>query len=324
MVVAVVRDVMTRRFATVRVGAGYREIIDALVRHEVGAIPVVDKAGRVLGVVSEADLLSDLARAGGAAAQAVERPRWHSSGRTPAGHVGWDLRPVPTVTIAPDASAAAAAELMVAMDVERIPVVDGDGRLVGVISRRDLLRAFLRTDRDVRDELAGPVLRRVLARRAPQVKVDVLDGVVTLTGRTDRRSTAQLALDLARAVPGVVDVVDRLGFRYDDTGKARRGVHGQWRGPPMIAAGPNGPGASPGTGERCLAPAAALLSASSVQGERRERLSQPALDRRPPGEPAEPDDRHPVASDLQPTTRTLATASATTCSAAFPTSLGEP
>mgnify|MGYP006321555035 CR=1 FL=1 len=82
--------------------------------------------------------------------------------------------------------------------------------LVGTVSRRDLLRAFQRLDRAVCDELAGPLLRRVLALRAPHVHVDVADGVVTLTGSTDRRSTAQVVVDVARTVPGVVDVKDHL------------------------------------------------------------------------------------------------------------------
>ena len=105
------------------------------------------------------------------------------------------------------------------MHAERLPVVTADGKLVGTVSRRQVLQASVHLDPVRRDELAGPVLRRVLARRAPHVHVTQADGVVTLTGSTDRRTTAQLALSLARAVPGVVNVVDRIAYAVDDTAR---------------------------------------------------------------------------------------------------------
>ena len=78
-------------------------------------------------------------------------------------------------------------------------------------------QAWSPPDRAGRDELAGPVLRRVLAHTAPQVRVDVNEGVVTLTGSTARRSTAEMVSELARAVPGVVSVVDRIAYANDDS-----------------------------------------------------------------------------------------------------------
>jgi CBS domain-containing protein len=191
-----VREVMTRTVRAVRDGAGYEEMVDALVTAGAGALPVVDGAGRVLGVVSDGDLLAVVARGGDVSVPA-----------------SWGV----PVTIDADTSVAAAARVMDATRMERLPVVGDDGQLIGIVSRRQLLRAALPPDPARRDELAGPVLRRVLARRAPHVHVETAGGVVTLTGTTDRRSTAQLVLGLARSVPGVVDVVDRLTYAADDT-----------------------------------------------------------------------------------------------------------
>jgi CBS domain-containing protein len=199
MAVPLVRDVMTPARFAVHDGAGPQEIIERLVKHDTAVLPVVDGSGRVVDVWCEADVLPHVVRD----APAVTRPR-----RT-------ERR---ALTVAPETPVTAAAELMVAARVEGLPVVDPTGGLVGTLARRDVLRASLQFDPAVRNELAGPVLRRVLARRAPHVRVDAVDGVVTLSGWTERRSTAQMAVGLARAVPGVVDVVDRLEYRQDDTG----------------------------------------------------------------------------------------------------------
>jgi CBS-domain-containing membrane protein len=130
-------------------------------------------------------------------------------------------RTVP-VMIAPEVSVESAAQLMDATRLDLLPVVTDDGRLVGTVTRGQVRQAMPQADRARRDELAGPVLRRVLARTAPLVCVAVDDGVVTLTGSTDRRSTAEMASELARAVPGVVRVVDRIAYTTDDTGQPPR------------------------------------------------------------------------------------------------------
>jgi CBS domain-containing protein len=197
MTAPTVLGVMTRTVRAVRDGAGYGEMVDALVSQDAGTLPVVDDAGRVLGVVSDWDLLA-------AVAQGSKVPNVHRASHRP-------------VTITPDASLASAIQLMDATRVERLPVVTDDGKLVGTVSRRQVLQASLPPDPAWRAELAGPVLRRVLAHRAPQVRAVVADGVVTLTGSVDRRSTAQLVVGVARDVPGVVNVVDRIIYLTDDT-----------------------------------------------------------------------------------------------------------
>jgi osmotically-inducible protein OsmY len=104
--------------------------------------------------------------------------------------------------------------------VKRLPVVDA-GRLVGIVSRGDVLRIYLRADADIERDVERQVLRGVLALDPPEVSARVVDGVVTLTGTTDRRSTAGLALRLARAVDGVVRVVNDLRWNVDDIAEAR-------------------------------------------------------------------------------------------------------
>jgi CBS domain-containing protein len=127
----------------------------------------------------------------------------------------------PAVTIGPSATVASAARLMERHDVKRLPVVDGD-HLVGIVSRRDLLSTYLRPDDDIRAEVRGDVLQRVLLTDPTAVVVAVDEGVVTLTGKVDRRSTAEIAGRLARAVSGVVDLVNLLDWKYDDTAELKR------------------------------------------------------------------------------------------------------
>jgi CBS domain-containing protein len=217
MRIPAVRDVMTRRVVAVRGHAGYKEMVDALTGYGVSALPVVDEETRVVGLVSEADLLpkvefaGDDPRAGLLARRARRTARAKAGGDTAA-----DLMTAPAVTVDPDTTVVAAARLMESEAVKRLPVVDGDGRLVGIVARSDLLRVFLRGDGDIRAEVEADVLGRTLAIEPSDVDVEVRAGVVRLRGRVDRSSTARIAVRLTRAVTGVVDVLDGLGYGYDD------------------------------------------------------------------------------------------------------------
>ena len=130
--------------------------------------------------------------------------------------VAADLMTAPAVTVAPDAPVVVAVKRIETERVKRLPVVDGDGRLVGIVSRRDLLRMHVRPDPVIRSEIVDDVLRRTLRIDPVAVQVDVAGGVVTLAGVVDRRSTADLAVRLAASVPGVVDVIDKLARQRDD------------------------------------------------------------------------------------------------------------
>ncbi|MGW9197221.1 CBS domain-containing protein [Micromonospora chersina] len=212
-----VQDVMTTDVATVREGTAYREIVDVLTGRHVTAAPVVDGAGQVLGVVSEADLMYKVKLQGQPQPRRILPDRHRREARAKAGAtLAADLMTAPPVTVSPDASLVEAARTMDVRGVKRLPVIDDLGRLVGIVTRGDLLKVHLRPDADIRRDVRDEVLRRTLGVPDGVVDVTVHDGVVTLTGQLDRWSTVRLALRLARQVSGVVEVVDALGYAIDD------------------------------------------------------------------------------------------------------------
>jgi len=215
---AKVRDVMTNNVVAVRERAGYKEIVEALIGFGVSALPVLDGDYRVVGVVSEADLLPKAEFAGDQLQAPLFERRRRRTARTKAGgDTASELMTSPAVTIGPGASTVRAAQLMADEKVKRLPVVSEHGRLIGVVSRSDLLRTYLRPDAEIGDEVTSDVFGRTMGIRPSEVKVVVVDGIVTLRGRVDRRSTAGIVVKLTRAVTGVVDVVDELTYEYDDT-----------------------------------------------------------------------------------------------------------
>ena len=219
-----VRDVMTSEVVSVGEDVTYRQIVALLSGHRISAVPVVDDRRRVLGVVSEADLTRRMIQAADGPehpAPLAYRPReatW-SSEATVAG----DLMTSPAVTIEADASLAAAARLMQERAVKRLPVVDPDAVLIGIVSRRDLLRVHLRSDEEIRRAVEDQVLWEWFRVTEPYVRASVRDGVVTLIGELPRRRQAALAAHLTRSVDGVVEVVNRLTYQTDDAPFARSG-----------------------------------------------------------------------------------------------------
>jgi CBS domain-containing protein len=212
-----VQDVMTTDVATVREGTAYREIVDVLTSRHVTAVPVVDAARRVLGVVSEADLLHKVELQGQPHERRIFASRHQRQALVKAGAtLAADLMTTPCVTVAPDASLVEAARAMGERNVKRLPVVDDLGRLVGIVTRGDLLKVHLRPDADIRRDVLGEVLHRILGVGDGVVDVTVYDGVVTLTGQLDRWSTVHLALRLTGQVSGVVEVINALGYAIDD------------------------------------------------------------------------------------------------------------
>jgi CBS-domain-containing membrane protein len=211
-----VSDVMTTEVVTVRCGTGYKEIADLLVHHGISGVPVLADDGGLVGVVSESDLLSKVERTDRAGAHPLLSRRSRVHQRKATGDTAADLMSSPVVTTGPDATLAAAARRMEAEHVKRLPVVDGVGRLVGVVSRRDLVRVYTRPDEQVRDGVLD--LLDALWIDPSEVGITVYNGVVELTGELDRRSSAILLARLARALPGVVDVTDKLRWEFDDAG----------------------------------------------------------------------------------------------------------
>ncbi|HEY3009549.1 MAG TPA: CBS domain-containing protein [Micromonosporaceae bacterium] len=218
-----VRDVMTENVVTAEPGTSYKEIVDRLALAEVSALPVVDEQRRVVGVVSEADLLHKVEMSGDEGHRRLfERRRRRASREKAAGDTASEVMSRPAITIAPGASLPEAARLMEAERIKRLPVVDPRGTLLGIVSRRDLLSVYTRTDDEIRRDVVDTVLRDIMSLTPQEADAAVADGVVTLTGRTGRRSTTQIAVRLAHRVEGVVDVVNEMGYEYDDSGDVQR------------------------------------------------------------------------------------------------------
>jgi CBS domain-containing protein len=184
-----VSEIMTRDVVTTSPTTGYRDIVATLARHGVSALPVVDEDRRVLGVVSEADLLYKVEYAGlQPSAPLFERRRARRAREKADADTAAELMTTPAVVVHQTATVAEGARLMDLQHVKRLPVVDETERLVGVVARCDVLRLFLRTDDDIRSEIREEVLLRTLWIDPAQVALDVHDGVVTLGGVVERRS----------------------------------------------------------------------------------------------------------------------------------------
>jgi len=219
-----VDDVMTKAVVSVRPAATYREVVDLLIGHRFSAVPVVDDFQHVTGVISEADLLRKIEYAGEEAPRLFEGRRRRGERAKAYAGTAAGLMSSPPVVVLSETPIAAAARLMDAEKVKRVPVVDDLGRLIGIVSRSDLLKVHLRPDDDIGSDVSRDVFDALLHEGADRVRVAVSGGIVTLTGQIDRRSTANLALRLTRQVPGVVQVIDGLAVAFEDTDTTGAGV----------------------------------------------------------------------------------------------------
>jgi CBS domain-containing protein len=212
-----VRDIMTSSVITVSPTTPYKDIVSLLIRHRISAVPVIDADRRVLGVVSEADLVYKLEFASPVPqAPLFERKRLRIARQRAAGTTAHDLMTSPAVTVLEAESIIAAARRMDTERVKRLPVVNELGRLTGILARADVLRTYLREDTEIEAEIRHRVLQRTLRQQPDAIDVTVKDGLVTLAGGLDRRSTIALVVRLVEGVPGVVSVVSHLSYHYDD------------------------------------------------------------------------------------------------------------
>jgi CBS-domain-containing membrane protein len=209
-----VGDVMTTRVIWVRKGASFRETAAAFRDYQVSAFPVVDDAMKVIGVVSEADLLPKQALDGGddgmpGMITGLLRRREQEKAR---GITVGDVMTSPAVTVRPQDTVEHAARLMYTRKVKRLPVVDAAGHLVGILGRADVLSVFDRTDAQIRNEIMTDVLHAEFLIDPKEFKVRVKDGVVTLEGRAGSAVLGQEIARRIRHVQGVVAVRDRLSY----------------------------------------------------------------------------------------------------------------
>lgn len=208
---ATVKDVMSTNVVAVRKSAPYKELAARLRTHRVSAFPVIDDLGKVVGIVSEADLL---VKEAGLAAQTGVRTgvRRYRDHKKEAAATAGALMTSPPVTIGPGATVEQAAELMYARRVKRLPVVGPSGRLIGIVSRADVLTVFRRPDEEIAREIRDEVIPEHGLVDPHVIKVTVKDGIVTLTGRPETEVVGYWIADDVRHVQGVVAVRNRLGF----------------------------------------------------------------------------------------------------------------
>jgi CBS domain-containing protein len=216
-----VRNVMSTDVITAPADTPIVQIVDMLIEFQISGVPIVNEFDVVIGVVSWTDLHAKLEivrpdRAGGRTRirrRRRTRLRWSSA-------TAVEVMSGSPLTIESDASLSAAGRLMHRRGVGRLLVVDRAGRLMGIVTRRDLLKVHGRLDPVIRDEVMQDVLRRTLMIEPGSVQASVDDGEVTLTGHTRHKTTALAAVGLTEAVAGVTGVVNHLTFETDDTGDA--------------------------------------------------------------------------------------------------------
>ncbi|WIY00409.1 CBS domain-containing protein [Amycolatopsis mongoliensis] len=207
-----VSDLMSRPVVSAGPGTSFKELAALLAEHAIAAIPVVDEHRRPIGVVDEADLLArhsrDARRERGLRRLVV----WTKA----QGLTARELMTRRVPTVAKDEPVSGAARRLVEANLRCLYVVNGAGHLVGVLARRDVLRAFLRPDEEIKETVEREVLQRSIWADLSAVDVRVDDGVVTLSGVIDRRSEVERAEWLTETVPGVVAVRNRLKYTQDD------------------------------------------------------------------------------------------------------------
>jgi CBS domain-containing protein len=226
-----VADVMRDQVVAVRERARYDEIASAMRRFRISSVPVIDSQDQVIGLVSDHDLLlGDYGREerGHRLESLLERLlarlRRHDGGHE--GHAGLlatDLMSSPAITVTAATPVREAARAMYRHRIHQLPVVDqATGRLTGIVTRSDLLAVYERPDEDIRREILYDVIEHTLAMPAERFDVSVVNGVVTIRGRLDRRSSAVRLAEAIGHVGGVITVIDHLTYDLDDIARTPR------------------------------------------------------------------------------------------------------
>ena len=211
-----VENVMTRDVVCVNKDTGYKDMVKLLAARRVSAMPVVDDGRHVLGVVSEADLLLKQEKPARPGIRLLSTRRRRRERAKAMATVAAALMSQPAITISTQATLTEAARRLHAAGVKRLPVVDAVGRLVGIISRVDLLKMFLRSDEALHREIVEDIILGDLLVGPNRFDVHVEDGVVVLQGRCERRSLIPTVVRAVADVEGVVRVENRLGYDVDD------------------------------------------------------------------------------------------------------------
>lgn len=221
-----VADVMTTDVKAVHKNAAFHAVAQTLVDNDVSGVPVLDDDGRVVGVVSEADLLHKeefKERYFGERYRPSLRVRLRhllagepSPSYKATGETAGELMTSPAVVTTPDTPVVVAARMMEQHGVKRLPVVTSDGSLVGIVTRRDLVKVFVRGDEEIERQVRQDIVIGTLWSDPSSVEVKVHDGVVTIAGHMDKHSEAVAVARMAANIDGVVSVDNRITWREDD------------------------------------------------------------------------------------------------------------
>jgi CBS domain-containing protein len=208
-----VEDVMTANVITLAPESPLKAVAETLTSNRISGVPVVDD-GRLLGVVSETDIVE---------LEALERPhrllgrlRTHGREEKKTARTAREAMSSPAITVTPESDVAVAARLLVERGVRRLPVVTGDGRVVGIVASADLVRAFVRSDDEIARELRDDVAVKTLWIDPERLEIAVDGGRVTLAGEVELKADAELLERYAARVPGVVSVRSELRWRVDE------------------------------------------------------------------------------------------------------------
>jgi CBS domain-containing protein len=225
-----VRDLMTTNVLTVRSSTQLKDAAALLAEHRISGLPVVDDEGHVLGVLSEGDILYKETGAKdkpGLFDRLLSAPPIGLDLKLAARTVG-EAMSAPALTIGPRRPVTEAATAMIDEGVNRLPVVDDEERLIGIITRADLVRAFVRSDAEIRHEIIEDVMRRTLWLEPDAINVEVTGGEVRLSGEVETRTDAELIPTFVQRVPGVVSVLSKLRWRDENGHRPGRAV--VWHG----------------------------------------------------------------------------------------------
>lgn len=212
-----VADLMTTEVITVGRETALKEAARRMIEAGVSGLVVTGDAGEIVGIISEADFVK--AESGRRAAKRARLLRWFGEGDavSEVERVVGDVMTTEVLTLGPNADHVEAARLMQKAGIKRVPIVDPDTSLLGIVSRSDILRAFARPDSEIIDEIENHVIGDVLWIDRRRVETRCVEGNVTLQGTLETRSDATLLTDLARRVDGVVSVAPHLKWEIDNT-----------------------------------------------------------------------------------------------------------
>lgn len=219
-----VKDVMTTNVLTVRADASLKDAAALMAERGMSGLPVVDLGGQVVGVLSEGDILF---KETGRAEKESFLERWllppdpQLEAKLAARTVG-EAMSAPATTILPHRPLAEAANVMIDQGIKRLPVVDDSGNLVGIVTRADLVRAFVRSDEEIAREIRDEVIRRSLWIDPDRVDVVVQRGEVQLSGEVETKAEAELIPGFVQRVPGVVSVLSKLSWPEQTIGNGDR------------------------------------------------------------------------------------------------------